>query len=254
MLTNDTWVVRVAQFEGPLDLLLHLIGEAKIDIKDIFVSDITEQYIASLEGVDSLEPDLASAFLEMAAALLFIKSRSLLPVPQKETDDDGISPEEALKQRLLQYKLMRDQAAALRSFEGAAALCYTKLPEDFSEASANAQVSITNLTAESLIKAWQKLTERVAVSRENQSAANEALMPSLLTDPYPFEFCREYLLEKLSSKEKTRKLLVFEELFDKAHTRIELVAVFITLLELIKQGVVAVKQSVVFDSILIRKI
>ena len=70
------YVVSLKQFEGPLDLLLHLISRAKVDIKDIFVSEITEQYLASLHGLDELDMDVASEFLTMAATLLEIKSRA----------------------------------------------------------------------------------------------------------------------------------------------------------------------------------
>ena len=75
------YYVFLSQFEGPLDLLLHLISKAKVDIKDIFVSEITEQYLASMQGIDELDMDTASEFLTMAATLLEIKSRALLPRP-----------------------------------------------------------------------------------------------------------------------------------------------------------------------------
>jgi len=94
------YVVTLSQFEGPLDLLLHLITRAKVDIKDIFVSEITEQYLASLEGIDELDMDVASEFLTMAATLLEIKSRALLPRPPKEEEEGEESPEQALIRRL----------------------------------------------------------------------------------------------------------------------------------------------------------
>ena len=77
------YYVSLKQFEGPLDLLLHLITRAKVDIKDIFVSEITEQYLASMGSVDELDMDTASEFLTMAATLLEIKSRALLPTARK---------------------------------------------------------------------------------------------------------------------------------------------------------------------------
>lgn len=79
------YYVSLKQFEGPLDLLLHLITRAKVDIKDIFVSEITEQYLASMGSVDELDMDTASEFLTMAATLLEIKSRALLPRPPEPT-------------------------------------------------------------------------------------------------------------------------------------------------------------------------
>ena len=80
--------VHLSQFEGPLDLLLHLIEQAKVDIKDIFISEITAQYLALMGEVDELDMDTASEFLIMAATLVYIKSRSLLPRPPRE-DPEG---------------------------------------------------------------------------------------------------------------------------------------------------------------------
>jgi segregation and condensation protein A len=78
--------VHLKQFEGPLDLLLHLIEQAEVDIKDIFISEITSQYLAYMRGLDELDMDTASEFIAMAANIVYIKSRSLLPKPPKEDD------------------------------------------------------------------------------------------------------------------------------------------------------------------------
>ena len=94
------YYVSLKQFEGPLDLLLHLISKAKVDIKDIFVSEITEQYLASMQDIDELDMDSASEFLTMAATLLEIKSRALLPRPPKDEEDGEETPEQALIRRL----------------------------------------------------------------------------------------------------------------------------------------------------------
>ena len=86
------YVVSLKQFDGPLDLLLTLISRAKIDICDIFVSEITEQYLASLDGIDELDMDTASEFLTMAATLLEIKSRALLPRPPAPEEEGEETP------------------------------------------------------------------------------------------------------------------------------------------------------------------
>ena len=80
------YTVQLQQFEGPLDLLLHLIEEAELDVKDIFVSEITAQYLSYMNQLDELDMDTASEFLTMAATLLYIKSRQLLPRPPKEDE------------------------------------------------------------------------------------------------------------------------------------------------------------------------
>ena len=84
----ETYRVSLERFEGPLDLLLHLIQQAEIDIKDIFVSEITSQYLTYMRELDTLDMDTASEFLTMAATLLYIKSRQLLPRPPKETPEE----------------------------------------------------------------------------------------------------------------------------------------------------------------------
>ena len=89
-------IVSLKQFDGPLDLLLTLISNAKIDIQDIFVSQITEQYLETMALVDELDMDSASEFLQMAATLLEIKSRAMLPKPPKPEDPDELTPEQAL--------------------------------------------------------------------------------------------------------------------------------------------------------------
>ena len=91
------YVVQLKDFEGPLDLLLHLIGRAKVRIEDIFVSEITEQYLASVQDLSGLDMDAASEFLQMAATLMEIKSRALLPKPPKDEEED---PKEELLRRL----------------------------------------------------------------------------------------------------------------------------------------------------------
>lgn len=125
------YYVSLKQFEGPLDLLLHLITRAKVDIKDIFVSEITEQYLASMGSVDELDMDTASEFLTMAATLLEIKSRALLPRPPEPTEDGEETPEQTLIRRLEEYKLYKESAGRMKEFEQAAMQVFSKLPEEY---------------------------------------------------------------------------------------------------------------------------
>ena len=97
------YIIQLKQFEGPLDLLLHLISRAQIDICDIFISEITEQYLAAMGDVASLDMDTASEFLAMAATLLEIKSRALLPRPPEPEEEGEETPEQALIRRPVSY-------------------------------------------------------------------------------------------------------------------------------------------------------
>ena len=108
----EEYRVSLSQFEGPLDLLLHLIEKAEVNIEDIFVSEITSQYLAYMDDLSDLDMDRASSFLTVAAQLLLIKSRSLLPRPPAE-DEEEEDPKEALLRQLREYKAFKQASEAL---------------------------------------------------------------------------------------------------------------------------------------------
>ena len=132
-----TVLYKLETFEGPLDLLLHLIDKAEIDIQDIPVSEITEQYIEYLRGMQELELDITSEFLVMAATLLSIKSKLLLPKPPvieldefEYYEEDGFDPRAELVQRLIEYRKFKNIALQLMDLESERSLIFTKEPED----------------------------------------------------------------------------------------------------------------------------
>ena len=116
---------KLKDFDGPLDLLLTLIGKAQIDIKDIFISEITDQYLEIVHQSKDLNMDEASDFLLMAATLIEIKSRHLLPRPPVTEEEND--PEAELIRRLEEYKRFKETANDMKSFEDAARLLFTKL-------------------------------------------------------------------------------------------------------------------------------
>ena len=120
---------KLDNFDGPLDLLLHLIRRAKISIQEIFVSEITEQYLAYLQQSDMQDLEGASEFLEMAATLLYIKSRALLPRRPAEEDEE-VSEEDQLVQRLTEYKRYREAAEQFGKMEARGRAYFYKLPEE----------------------------------------------------------------------------------------------------------------------------
>ena len=107
---------KLDNFEGPLDLLLHLIKEAKIEIKDVFVSQVTEQFLEYINGVEFLDVDKASEYLNMAATLLEIKSKSILPKIEEYLDDIE-DPETMLIRQLEEYKLFKEASTKLKEQE-----------------------------------------------------------------------------------------------------------------------------------------
>ena len=101
---NKKYIVTINNFDGPLDLLLHLIKEQDIDIYDIKIEDITKQYLDYIKKMKELNLEVASEYLVMASELIEIKSKKLLPIKEEKEDEEDINPEEELKRRLIEYK------------------------------------------------------------------------------------------------------------------------------------------------------
>ena len=157
------YYVSLKQFEGPLDLLLHLITKAKVDIKDIFVSEITEQYLESMKLVDELDMDSASEFLQMAATLLEIKSRAMLPKPPAPEDPDALTPEQELIRQLTEYKQFKEISARMHQLEEDARALLTKLPEEYPLPPPN--IEITGLTLDKLARAFRRVLDRYKTNK-----------------------------------------------------------------------------------------
>ena len=230
--------VSLKQFDGPLDLLLSLVTEAKIDIKDIFVSQITEQYRASMDGVDELDMDAASEFLQMAATLIEIKSRSLLPKPPKEEEGEE-SPEEALIRQLTEYKAFKEASQDLKKLEEEAKKLFTRLPEEYPLPPPTFE--LTGLTLDALMKAFQRVLAR---SQARQDAPEPR---EIRKDSYTVQSCMFRIQRRIRSGGCR-----FDELFDGAPNRQEIVTLFQALLELIRLGRVTVRQKGTFGDIAIQ--
>ncbi|MDR2657954.1 MAG: segregation/condensation protein A [Oscillospiraceae bacterium] len=234
--------VHLSQFDGPLDLLLHLIDEARIDIRDIFVSQITEQYLAVIELADDLDMDAASAFLAMAATLLEIKSRALLPrPPQPEPDED--EARQALIRQLETYRALKLQADSLRIREDETGGAFFKLPEECP--GSDQDVVWTNLTINALTDAWLRLLRR-ASEREDTAERMDAPRRVLPRDAVTIEAFMERIERRLRLG-----ACAFENLFGVKPSRTLLVTGFLALLELMRQGRVTARQAGAFGAIII---
>ncbi len=230
--------VRLKQFDGPLDLLLHLIGKAKIDLKDIFVSEITEQYIQIVQSAPDFDMDEASEFIAMAALLVEIKSRSILPKPPKEEEED---PEQALINRLIAYKQYKEGAQNMGEFEKAAQDVFGKLPEEYPIPPPT--LEIDGLTLQALWEALERITSRAP----KEPREVDFRLRDIRRDSYTVEGCMEVIQSRLQLGG-----LPFEDLFSGEPDREEVVTLFIALLELLKLGKAHVSQESTFDSIILR--
>ena len=232
------YIVSLKDFDGPLDLLLTLISNAKIDIQDIFVSQITEQYLETMRLVDELDMDSASEFLQMAATLLEIKSRAMLPKPPKPEDPDELSPEEALIRQLEEYRQFKEVSARMKQLEEDARDLLTKLPEEYPLPPPN--IEITGLTLEKLMAAYRRVLARAA----RAEAADRMASREIRRDSFTVADC----MARISRRVRQGRCR-FAELFGEDFTRQEVVTMFMALLELIKLNRLSVQQDAAYEDI-----
>lgn len=230
------YVVQLKDFEGPLDLLLHLIGRAKVRIEDIFVSEITEQYLASVQDLSGLDMDAASEFLQMAATLMEIKSRALLPKPPKDEEED---PKEELLRRLEEYRQIKEASKALRIYEAEAAEMVARLPM---EIVTDARVELGSLS----LRALQEALLRVLLRAERSEAAPPAPR-QIPRDDFTIGECMLRVLHRVLVYGQVE----FSELFPVDATRAEIVTTFLALLELLKANRVTLRQEEIYAPIVI---
>lgn len=232
------YTVHLSDFDGPLDLLLHLISRAKIDIRDIFVSEITEQYLASLEDISKLDMDAASEFLAMAATLLEIKSRAMLPKPPKVEEGEE-SPEEALIRRLNEYAALKQGVDKMHEFEQAASRMFEKLPEEIPLPPP--VFELPNLTMEGLLAAMQRVLARAAEKPERDVQVREIQREKMSVQSCMFQ---------VSARLRTGPCH-FDALFSEEPTRDEVVTLFMAVLELLRLGKLHIEQTNIFGEIML---
>ncbi|MGI6172641.1 MAG: segregation and condensation protein A [Christensenellales bacterium] len=235
------YVVSLKQFDGPLDLLLTLISRAKIDIRDIFVSEITEQYLESISDLSMLDMDSASEFLQMASTLIEIKSRALLPTPPAVEEGEE-SPEEALIRQLTEYKAFKELCEKMRPLEEAAKLLVTKLPEEFPLPPPT--VELTGLTTQGLANAFSRVMERL----QNRTFVEERAAKELRRDTYTVQGC----VSRIQSRVRKGRC-AFSALFDDVQSRDEVVTMFLALLELLRLNRIQASQEGVYAEIWLEK-
>ncbi len=226
---------KLENFEGPLDLLLHLIKEAKIEIKDVFVSEVTEQFLQYMNGVDVLDVDKASEYLNMAATLLEIKSKSILP--KIEDISDEIDEEVQLIRQLEEYKLFKEASAKLKEQENI--LRFYKEPD---KSVGDVKIVYNDFNLDGLISAFSKLLMRVDDKKRQENVLKE-IPKEVFTVKDKVEHIRTVLLDK--------KEVSFFEMFSSYYTKAELITTFQAMLELLKLQYITATQNGVFDDITI---
>jgi len=233
--------LHLSQFDGPLDMLLFLIGKAKVDIKDIFVSEVTQQYIDFVRNAPDLDMDDASGFLQMAATLLEIKSRSLLPREPKEGEAEEEDPEQALIRQLEEYQALKAVTGDMQQFERAAAEMFNKLPEEYPLPPP--AFELENLTLEGLTAAFARLLARTP---QEEVEDRRVIERRIVRDEYSVPMCMANILKKVRHGS-----VPFLEIMSEEPSRDEVVTTFLALLELLKLGRARAVQTDTYGEILI---
>lgn len=238
--------VKIDAFEGPLDLLLHLINRLEIDIYDIPVAEITEQYLLYIHTMKELELDIASEYLVMAATLLAIKSKMLLPKHEEELTDEfefetEADPREELIERLVEYRKYKEAAVQFQSLEQERGLMYTKPSSDLSDYTKDLKQDKVdlNVTLYDMLSAFQKLLRRKKLQKP--------LTTKITRQEIPIEKRME---EILSFIKKSGGRKSFFELFP-YHNREHIVVSFLAILELMKRKEIDVEQDHNFAEIFV---
>lgn len=230
----DDYRVQLDIFSGPLDLLLYLIRRDELDIEDISVSRIADQYAEYIKFIDQLDPNAAGEFLVMAATLAEIKSRALLPTPPLEKMDNEDDPRAVLVTKLLEYKRFKDAARSLGSAADERAKRYVRKPAKLPKELEGVQLE--------QVQVWDLLK---AFNRVMTSIGEGPKLHNVRYDETPIEEIAEEIVELLEQEGPSK----FSQLFSDLKTRSEIVGRFLALLELTRQRRVRFEQPELFDDI-----
>ncbi|MRX71057.1 segregation/condensation protein A [Bacillus lacus] len=237
--------VKLDAFEGPLDLLLHLINRLEIDIYDIPVSEITDQYMSYIHTMQVLQLDVASEYLVMAATLLSIKSGMLLPKQEEELLEDfeyaeEEDPREELMRKLIEYRKYKDAAKDLLALEEESSLSYTRPPLDSSKfAEIPAAEQPLNVTLYDMLGAFQKVLRRKKLQKPLQTR--------ITRQEIPIEKRMEEIIRDLQT---LKGRCQFSDLFPQDNKEY-LVVSFLAILELMKNNTIKIEQEDNFSDIYI---
>jgi segregation and condensation protein A len=237
----DALPVRLDHFEGPLDLLVYLIKKHEVNIYDIPIVLITAQYLETIELMEELDLDFAGEFLVMAATLIHIKSKMLLPRPDTaagvEGEDEG-DPRDALVRRLVEHEKFKAAAGLLHEREQIRSAQWARPDERVVDIAGDAYEPELEVDLFSLLAAFQAVLRR----------ANRPKLP-LPSEHLSVEQRMSQILERLSETEAC----AFEELFADVHDRDGVIVTFLALLEMIRLELVRVFQSGTFAPIRVYK-
>lgn len=232
--------VKIDEFEGPLDLLLHLIKQSNINIQDIDISVITTQYLDYINKMDELNINVAASYLVMAAELMEIKSKSLLPRTEEETteDNDEEVSKESLINKLIEYQKYKDMTSTFKSLELERQKIYIKSPEKISNYIDNTITNDGDTSIDDLVNAFKGFLERL--DRE------KPITTKITNKEYSVKARKQGLRKLLKEHPRVK----FTELFEETSTPY-IVVTFLSILEMTKENEIVLRQDGNFKDIII---
>lgn len=236
---TTAYAVRIPAFEGPLDLLLHLIKKNEINIYDIPVASVTRQYLEYLDLLKALNLNLAGEFLVMAATLIHIKSKMLLPPDETEAEEDGTDPRAELVRRLLEYQQFKEAAGSLEEWEQHWRGIYRREPSPPLDAGEEETFDLGNVSLYDLLDVLKSVFARIP---EKHSL-------DILVEELSVQDRMDLILDGLERHEN----VTFTSLFEKDGTRLAVIVTFLALLELVRLKQIRIIQGEPFGAIRIWK-
>ena len=235
---SDKYVVTIDNFDGPLDLLLHLIKEQDIDIYDIKIEDITKQYLDYIKHMKELNLEIASEYLVMASELIEMKSKMLLPKKKEKEDDDyEEDPRELLIERLLAYKRYKEVTSEFKDLELTRKMVFTREPDNLNRYVKEDENS-EELGVADLIDAFNNLLKRKELDRP------------IATKITKKELSVTEKVNKIKNILRNKKKINFEDIFE-VSTKEEVIISFLSVLEMVKKDEILLTQEGNFKNIVI---
>lgn len=229
----------INDFEGPLDLLLHLIKENKMEISDINVESITNQYLTFINKMKEESIDVASEYLVMASELVHLKSKMLVNIQDEEESDYEINSVEDLQEKLLEYEKIKEITNTFKDLESNRAEFFTKLPSNLDEYKKDIPLD-SNRTLEDLINAFETFLDR------------EKLKKPINTRITKKELSVDDRIKGIRKIFDTRSKINFTELFDRLE-KPYIIVTFLSVLEMSKNNEISIKQEDNFGNIILEK-
>lgn len=239
----DSLKINITNFEGPFDLLIHLIRKNKMDIKDIRISEITREYIDYLNEAKTLDLDIASEFLVVCATLLEIKSKEILPKYEEEVDEEDLK--EKLILRIEEYEKFQKISQFLEKKYNKDLFTFTKRPESIEEPEVDVEAILKNVTLDNMYETYMDLLKM------KEAKMNKSLTKRVVIDRLTYNI--EDKMEDIHRLVKNKDRIKFSYITMDSKSKAESIVMFLALLELTKNHIIKVYQENVFSEIIIEK-